>query len=284
MAAGPGADPRPRSALAKTVAVVESLATGGRLTDIAHQTELPVSTVHRILQELVAVGWAREGEARTYALGARLMALPARGTGSETITRAARSALRALADETKRTVHFAMVDGDQLVYTDKIEGRAAYAMKSRIGAAIPMHCTAIGKAVLAQLEDAEVRLIAQRTGLPPQTPRTLSDVTKLLRHLRKVRERGWAVDDEENEQHTRCVGAAILDQRGEPIAGVSVSCLVFDLSGEQVDEIAPRVVATARRITDLISQRTQPAGPDVSGGTPPGPLGGRSARPSGGGC
>lgn len=246
-----------RSALAKTVAVVEALAPGGRLSDIARHTDLPVSTTHRILQELVALGWARETDGR-YSLGARLLALSSRSTGGPELARLARPALRDLAAQTGRTVHFAMLDGDQLVYLDKIEGRGSYAMKSRVGMAIPLHCTAIGKAVLAAMSDADVRAAAARTGLPAATPRTITDVGDLLRHVQKVRARRYAVDDEENEPHTRCVGAAVVDHRGEPVAGVSVSSLVFDLSGEQAGAIAPLVVACADHISAAFTAPGEP--------------------------
>lgn len=242
--------PQRRSALAKTVAVVEALARDSRVSDLARKTGLPVSTVHRILQELVAVGWAREGEGRTYSLGARLLSLPSRSSVSDGLARVARPVLRELAAQTGRTIHFAMLDGDHAVYIDKIEGRQSFLMKSRIGASIHLHSTAIGKAALAAMDDGEIRTVAERTGLPRQTPRTICDPAELLRHLHAVRERGYAVDDEENETHTRCVAAAILDHRGDPIGGLSVSSLVFDLSGDEVREIAPLVVAAASRISD----------------------------------
>lgn len=255
--AGPAAGPR-RTALAKAVAVVEALAPGGRLSDIARVTALPVSTTHRILQELVALGWAREAGGR-YSLGARVLALSSRSTGGAELARLARPALRDLAAQTGRTVHFAMTDGDQLVYLDKIEGRGSYAMKSRVGMAIPMHCTSIGKAVLAAMSDTDVRALAARTGLPAATPRTFTDTGELLRHLQKVRARRYAVDDEENEPHTRCVGAAVLDHRGEPVAGVSVSSLAFDLSGADAADIAPLVVACADRISASFTATGEPA-------------------------
>jgi IclR family acetate operon transcriptional repressor len=241
---------RSRTALEKVVAVTEALANESRLTDIARVTNLPVSTAHRILQELVAVGWAREGRGRTYSLGARLLSLPARSSGNEELARLARPALRDLSARTGRTVHFALLEGDEAVYIDKIEGgRQAYAMKSRIGGSIPLHCTAIGKALLAAMSDEEVRAIAHRTGLPRLTERTITDPGDLIKHLATVRERGYSVDDEENETHTRCIGAAIVDHRGDPIGGVSVSSLVFDLTGPEVRQMAPQVVEAARQVS-----------------------------------
>ena len=240
------------SALQKAIAVVEALAHERRLSDIARHTGLPVSTVHRILQELVAVGWAREEEGRTYAMGARLLSLPSRSTGTEDLARLARPQLRQLCEASGRTVHFAVIDGDQLVYLDKHEGTRAYSMKSRIGMTLPLHCTAIGKAVLAQMADAEVRQVAIRAGLPALTPRTMTDVPTLLRHLAKVRQRSYAVDDEENEPHTRCVGAAVVNHRGEPIGGVSISSLVFDVTGAEVEQLGAMVAETAAAISTIL--------------------------------
>ena len=240
------------SALQKAIAVVEALAHERRLSDIATHTGLPVSTVHRIVQELVQAGWAREEEGRTYALGARLLSLPSRTTGTDDLARLARPQLRELCQASGRTVHFAVLDGDQLVYLDKLDGARAYSMRSRIGMTLPLHCTAIGKAVLAQMPDAEVRQIAARAGLPAVTTRTITDVTTLLRHLAKVRTRAYAVDDEENEPHTRCVGAAVVNHRGDPIGGVSVSSLVFDVTGAEVEELGAMVARTAAAVSAAI--------------------------------
>ncbi|QQS01551.1 MAG: IclR family transcriptional regulator [Austwickia sp.] len=249
---------RARVASSKGLGAAAQRGVQRHLSDIARVTALPVSTTHRILQELVALGWAREAGGR-YSLGARVLALSSRSTGGAELARLARPALRDLAAQTGRTVHFAMTDGDQLVYLDKIEGRGSYAMKSRVGMAIPMHCTSIGKAVLAAMSDTDVRALAARTGLPAATPRTFTDTGELLRHLQKVRARRYAVDDEENEPHTRCVGAAVLDHRGEPVAGVSVSSLAFDLSGADAADIAPLVVACADRISASFTATGEPA-------------------------
>ncbi len=121
-----------------------------------------------------------------------------------------------------------------------------------------MHSTAIGKSVLARLDDAEVRRIAGRTGLPTLTGRTMSDVSALIRHLNTVRSRGFALDNEEQEVHTRCVGAAGLDHHGEPVGGVSVSSLVFDLSLVQALGVAPAVVAAAQRISTAMGDPQLP--------------------------
>ena len=238
------------SAIAKLVMVVETLTDEHRLSDIARATSLPTSTVHRILQELVGLGWVRETDGRGYALGARLLGLVGQAGDESQLARFGRPIIAALNEQTGHTIHLAVRQGDEAVYVDKLDGRRAYQMRSRVGLSIPLHCTAIGKAVLAALPDDEVRDIARRTGLPRRTTHTLTEPDELVRHLRNVRRLGFAIDDQENELHTRCVGAAIVDSRGAPIGGVSLSSLVFDLDKKKISRIAPLVVAAAESLSE----------------------------------
>jgi IclR family acetate operon transcriptional repressor len=246
----------PPTAIRKVVAVVEAMAHGHRVTEIARATRLPTSTVHRILQELVDVGWARESEDRRYALGARLLTVAGHAEGSFLVVRAARPILRTLRERTGHTVHLGVREGDEVVYVDKLDGRRAYQMRSRIGLSISLHSTAIGKAILAHLPDDEVRRIAARTGLPARTERTITDVSLLLGHIAKVREAGFAIDDEENEVHTRCIGAAVIDHRGQAIAAVSLSSLAFDLDATMIRTLAPAVVETAQELSAVLGAST----------------------------
>ncbi|HEY2669277.1 MAG TPA: IclR family transcriptional regulator [Rugosimonospora sp.] len=243
------------SAIAKLVAVAEALTEQRRLSRIANTAGLPISTVHRILQELVAHGWVREGEEHDYVLGPGLIRLASRAADGSDLARAARPALRALCERTGYTVHFAVRQGDEAVYIDKLEGRGAYGMRSRVGATLLLHCTAIGKAILAALPDDEVRRIAARSGLPPRMPHTLTTAESLLANLVSVRARGWALDDEENMPRVRCVGAAVVNHVAEPIGGVSVSGLSFDIARAQVARLAPMVVRTAREVSAALGSR-----------------------------
>jgi len=240
------------SAIAKVVAVAEALTEHRRLSLIAKVTGLPVSTVHRILHELAAQGWVREGEEHDYTLGPGLLRLAGRAADDSDLARAARPALRALGEQSGFTVHFGVRQGDEAVYLDKLEGRGAYGMRSRIGGTLPLHCTAIGKAILAALPEDDVRLIAHRTGLPRRMPRTLTSPDALLANLANVRARGWALDDEENATRVRCIGAVVRDHRGEPIGAVSVSGLNVDLARVQVARLAPMVVHAARAVSGAL--------------------------------
>lgn len=244
------------SAIEKVVAVTEALGQQHRLSEIARHRRLPTSTVHRILQELVAVGWVREDEEGEYRLGARLLSLVQRSTDDAAVLRVAQPILRTLCERTSHTIHLALRHGDEAVYVAKLDGRRSYHMRSRVGLSLSLHSTAIGKALLARLPDSEVASIAARTGLPRRTERTITDVPALLAHLATVRRRSFAVDDEENEPHTRCIGVAILDHNDLPIGGLSLSSLVFDLDGRQIRRLAPLVVSAARDVSIALGATT----------------------------
>ena len=252
--------PAAPSAIAKVVRVVETLTHEHRLSDVARATNLPTSTVHRILQELVQLGWVRETGDRGYALGARLFALVGQAGDESQLARLGRPIISALCEQTGHTIHLAVRQGDEAVYVDKLDGRRAYQMRSRIGLSIPLHCTAIGKAVLAALPDEDIAEIARRTGLARRTAHTITDSDELLRHLRAVRRLGFAIDDQENELHTRCIGAAVVDSRGAPIGGVSLSSLVFDLDKKKINRIAPLVVDAGAALSEALGGASQAHG------------------------
>ena len=245
----PGASEDRLNAIGKLVAVVETLATESKVSRIARATGLATSTVHRILQSLVQVGWAHEDDEHGYMLGAALLALAAQADDATLLVRKAMPVLRELRDVTGETVHLAARRDDEMVYLAKLDGGKPYQMRSDVGLTVPLHCTAVGKAVLAASPVAEVRAVLARTGLPARTGHTITSVDALLENLAAVREHGYAVDDEENEATIRCVGAAVLGGRGVPLAGVSVSSHAFDLNGPRVARCAQLVTGAARQIS-----------------------------------
>lgn len=122
----PAAPICPPSAIRKVTAVLEALADLRRGVDIARTTGYPTSTVHRILQELVSIGWAREDDDHGYSLGPRLLSFAGRAPQEAAIVRAARKALHRLNDRTCHAVHRGSRVGDEVVYIDKLEGRRSY--------------------------------------------------------------------------------------------------------------------------------------------------------------
>jgi IclR family acetate operon transcriptional repressor len=262
----------------KTLSVLDALGDGNngdRLADIAARAGVPKPTVHRILQRLIEAGYARaEGDGR-YAPGPRILALAGEMLHGLDPGHYLGPVLRELHDEVGHTVHFALRAGDEAVYVEKLEhADAAYHTASRVGGRLPLYCTAIGKALLAAMPAAEAGEVLGRVELDPRTERTLATAAALEAELATVRERGFALDDEENERNIRCIGAAVFDNRDRPVGAVSVSTLAFELDRDGVLELGPRVVAAAQDLsaalgaprTDARADRRPRAG--VSAPTP----------------
>jgi DNA-binding IclR family transcriptional regulator len=233
----------------KALAVLEALSEHARVTDIAAATALPKSTVHRILQSLVEWGFARADGAGGYLPGPRILTLAGKVMSRFDPARAAGEALQALHERTGFTVHFAVRSGDEAVYVEKIEGRRPYQMASRVGMSLPLHCTSIGKAILAALPDDEVRTIAARAGLPRHTPHTLGDAPALLHNLAEIRRTGYSLDNEENELGIRCLGAAVYDHTGTVLGGISLSALAFEIDPDTPEPLASAVITAARDVS-----------------------------------
>lgn len=232
---------RRNNSTAKVVAVLDALGTARRVADLAVSTGLPKSTVHRILQDLVLDGFCEVDDAGGYRPGPRFVGLAGRVVGRLDAVAGADPALARLRDATGATVHLGVLSGDEAVYVRKLEASKPYRMASRVGMAVPLHCTAIGKAILAALPEDEAVAIVTRAGQPPRTPRTLATVEDLLADLVRTRDRGWSLDDEENELGVVCVGAPVFGSSGKVLGAVSISQLRDDAAALSSDRIGPLV-------------------------------------------
>jgi IclR family acetate operon transcriptional repressor len=238
----------------KAMRILEALAVEDgphRLMDVAQRAGVPRSTAYRVLATLGAEGFAQNCGDGRYGIGSRLGGLGAR------IVRMLSAGVGPTLQELQRgaggnTVHLAVRVGDHAVYLHKVDSDKPYEMRSRVGNQFPLHCTAIGKAILAHLPRAEVDAIVTSAGMASRTPATITDVTALHAELAAVREHGFALDDEENEPTVRCIGAVVLDRKGSPRGGVSVSTVTFVVEREELLGWVPLLQATARRVADLI--------------------------------
>ena len=229
----------------KTLSVLDALdGSRTRLGDIAARAQLPKSTVHRILRRLVERGYARADGDGSYALGPRVLTMAGEMLHRLDAIVLAQPVLRALHADVGHTVHFAMLSGDEAVYLEKlVDPNLPYQFASRVGGRIPLNCTAIGKSLLAAMP------ALPPLDLVPRTPRTLVSADELRAELQTVRERGFAIDDEENERNIRCVGAAVRDHTGAATHAISVSALTVELSADDAVALGPRVVAAAQAVS-----------------------------------
>jgi IclR family acetate operon transcriptional repressor len=238
-------------AVTRALRVLEALGPGTRkLAEIAEAAGVTRTNAHRILGVLTDAGYVQPVGGGSYRLAPRSAALGAalglaapRGVGE---------ALRELGEKVGATVHLALRSGSQAVYVHKIDGPGPVRMASSVGMHIPLHCTAIGKAVLAAMGEDQVRELIADTGLPVRTANTLTDVAALGAALAEVRARGYAVDDEENEVGIRCLGMA-LSRDGVPGGGISISTLTYTTPREQLVGYQPALAATVDQVSALMS-------------------------------
>lgn len=206
-----------------------------RLAQLEALSGLPLPTIHRLLRSLAHNGYVRQEPSRRYALGPRLIRLGQ--TAGRALGSWAAPHLAELVAEIGETANMAVLEGDRVVYVAQVPSAHSMRMFTEVGRHVAAHCTGVGKALLSQLPDADVRELLRRTGMPAQTPRTITDPAALLVELAEVREQGWAVDDAEQEVGVRCVAVPVP---GAPaLAAVSVSGPSGRITAGRVTEIAP---------------------------------------------
>lgn len=182
---------------------------GGEVTlsELAASTDLPLPTIHRLLRTLVSLGYARQVPNRRYALGPRLIRL---GEGANRILGSvARPQLASLVNDLGESANMAVLDGDMVVYIAQVPSRHSMRMFTEVGRRAHAHDTGVGKAMLAQLPEDTVRGIVSRVGMPTPTEHSIGDVDQLLAELAAIRERGYSIDDEEQELGVRCYAITV---------------------------------------------------------------------------
>lgn len=182
---------------------------GGEVTlsELSSSTELPLPTIHRLLRTLVQLGYARQLPNRRYTLGPRLIRL---GDGaSKQLGALARPQLQSLVDRLGESANMAVLDHDMAVYIAQVPSLHSMRMFTEVGRRVNLHYTGVGKAILAQLPEETVRGIVGRAGLVTPTAQSIDNVADLLVDLRKILERGYAIDDGEQEVGVRCYAVAV---------------------------------------------------------------------------
>lgn len=223
------------------------------VSEIGAKTNLHRSTAHRILMALEYNDLIQQNpENGKYRLGIKLFRLGHQAVSHLNLREICRPFLTRIMNETKETVHLAVLDEDQVLYLDKVEGPHALRMPSRVGRRIPTYCTSLGKAMLSCLDDQEVKDIFRNQVLRPFTANTLKTVSQLLYDLRMIRKRGYSIDNEEIEIGLRCVGAPIKDYTGAMVGAISAAAPSARLSGQKVHTVGRLVVTTAEEISEKL--------------------------------
>ena len=254
-------NPAPVGVLTKVLSIFELLdhSPGGlQLRYIAEQTKLNKSTAYRFLAHLQKAGYLVRDMTGAYLLGPRLVRLGSGSTYQSTIRKVSRPILETLWHESGETVNLGVLDGREILYLEVLESPHNFRLVSQVGMRRPMHCTGLGKAILAwQPASFRDELLAV-TKLEKLTPHSITRPAELIADLGRIQRRGYAVDNEEVELGARCVAAPVLDSSGFVAAGISVSGPVTRMSRTRTNEIANAVKHAAVEISQQLGYTGTP--------------------------
>ncbi|NAZ82669.1 helix-turn-helix domain-containing protein [Kineococcus sp. R8] len=249
--------------VARALSLLDRVAAGtSTLTELAEAEGVHKSTVLRVLRVLEQEGFVHRDAEHRYALGAHLFRLAQQALDAVDVRGVAAGRLRRLRDETGQTVHLAVLDGSAATYVDKLEPRdAAVRMSSRIGRSAALHCTAVGKVLLAGLSPAERADLVATLDLNPETPRTHTTAAALLADVERTASRGWAEDRAEHETFVNCVAAPVRGPDGRTVAAVSLSVPDVLLPRERVLDLVPALLSATADVSRDCGFRPLPEDP-----------------------
>jgi len=254
-----GKSPYRVQVLDRALAALEVLANSSSecsLAEICSTLKLHKSTAHRLMMVLEQHRLVeKNADTGRYRLGLKLYEFGSKAFGAIDLRRHAKPYLDRLQREISETVFFCMLDDGQVFYIEKIESQQSVRTACMVGSRAPAYCTAVGKAMLAELPDAEVNEIIRRWGLKAITPNTITTPAALKAELRAIRLRGYAIDNEEKEPGLRCLSAPVRNDTGKLLAALSVSGPAFRVTKERIPEIGKAVMQAAGELSYELGYR-----------------------------
>ncbi len=236
--------------LARGLHLLSSLASAGRelgVTELAQAAGLDKATTYRLAVVLTRLGYMeQERETRRFRLGLRILDLGFGYLASLDVRRQALPEMRLLRQDSDGTISLSVLDGTDIVYVERLPPKRLQASAPvGIGARLSVHCTAMGKAILAFLPADEAEAVLARLELKAWTPYTITDVAELRRQLDEARRRGFALSEQETVLGLRSVAAPIIDRNDRPLAALSVAVGIQDVSQEDLQTRVAACVAQA---------------------------------------
>ncbi len=251
------------TSLQRGLRMLQLLGQSGRglpASEIAKLSGLPVSTVHRFLVNLETSGFLTKDELNSYHLGVACVSLGQSAREQLDVRKVSQSHLEQLNHSTRETVHLTVRHRLTAVYIEKLDSPEPLRIHSRIGASVPLYCTAVGKVMLAYLGEAEQEAMVNQLELRRHTENTVGSIQELQAQLGKVKKDGFACDMEEHESHIRCIAAPIWDHNGAVNASLSVTGPAVRMSTSRLREIAPLVREAGLQISRALGYVTAARG------------------------
>jgi DNA-binding IclR family transcriptional regulator len=272
LSAGITASPYQVKVLDRALGILEVLSNEGTElgpAELSEHLDLHKSTVHRLLMVLerhrLIEKRAQNGK---YRLGLKLFELGSKAVAKLDLRERVEPYLERLVSETGETAHICILDGNQMLSIANVESPRTLRTPSTVGRRTPLHCTAVGKAMLAFLPDDEADELIRKCELTAFTHRTLTTPRQLKAELQRIRARGYAMDNEEIEEGLRCIGAPVRDYSGKVIAAMSVAGPAFRLTEQRIPMVARSVMDAARELSSELGYREAPSngeGAEIAG-------------------
>nr|WP_321463897.1 IclR family transcriptional regulator C-terminal domain-containing protein [uncultured Cohaesibacter sp.] len=251
-----GKDVKGTALLAKACDILDLVgAAPGQMTakELAQKAALPQSTVYRIVAALSARGFLRTSQTSSkLLLGFHFLDLAQNVWAEQDLATIAAEELRRLKEITGETTYLGGLMGHEMVSLARSLGTHANSSTSDLGETKPVHCTSQGKALLAFLPSQQLDHLLSSLALEPYTNHTITDKYALKLSLNIIRQRGFAVDDQEYVKGTRCIGVPILDANGNAVAAISVSGPTYRMTKERMEQLAPEIIETGKAISHLV--------------------------------
>lgn len=245
--------------VARIIRVIEYLADSKdwvSLRTMARDLDLSAASTFRILDSLKKLEYVhQENNSSRYKLSMKIAGVSSKVLANNNLNQIAHPFLQKLTYLTKETAHLAALDGQEIVYLDKVDTPQSMNMRSRIGQHARMNTTAVGKAILSRLPIAEYEQLAEKFEYLPITSNTIVERHTLDQEIAKVREQGYSIDNEENEIGIRCIGAPIFSFSGEVIGAISISGWIITMTNERIPELAPTIVDISSKISSAMGYR-----------------------------
>lgn len=224
----------------RALTIIEKIAekNGMGVTELAKEMELSKSTVFGLLKTVESMGYIYNNEkAGKYHLTYKLKSIADMGTKNDAIVEFAKPYLQTIANKYEETLHFVIATTSEVFYLDKIESTKSIRVYSGIGSFMPLHCTGVGKSILATRDNSEIYKYSKENGLKKYTEHTITEFDELITDIEKTRERGYAIDDRENQEELYCLGVAIEDKQGHGVFAISISLPYFRRKDYDEEEI-----------------------------------------------
>jgi DNA-binding IclR family transcriptional regulator len=212
------------------------------VTEISKALNIYKSNVHNILSTLAERGYfKKDPKTDKYKLGIKFFELGSVVIKNMDLRKIAHPYIEKLSKEFNETVHLGILDEGRVISIEREESDKGLCSHIEIGRRAPLHCTAVGKAIMSYLSEDEINLIIKEKGLEKYTENTITNKEGLENEFKKIRKQGYAVDNMEHEEGVRCVAGPIRDYNGKVIASMSISGPAFRIDESNIPNIAKKV-------------------------------------------